>query len=718
MKYSYPLIFSCASFFSGIVANGDLLSDFDGNGVPYVEVGIAPGVTAGGPTGSYYVLLNNTTSLQNYLAFSSDDAGVEDDYTDWTEISFTMDYRMGDVMADGFGVNFLSTDVHGHSGVVSNTNGAGNGDPGVAERAFLPDAFGVGVRVYQANNSTVTFDDALVADDTNFTFNDGTWGSLEISVVRNAVTKDALVSLTMYDQAGLAGVAQVVHSNVEITGLLIEDFRVQIGGRTGALSMTLEVDNVDLEVQIPDPADSDGDGLPTEWENEFGLDPNDNGENGNPNEGADGDPDFDTLTNAQEFILGTNPTSDDSDDDGLKDNVEDGGGIYVSASQTGTSPILDDTDRDGLIDGNEVPTEVFVDANQSGTDPNKVDTDEDGLEDGEEVLLGRNPTIIDVIVPAPGLIADFDGNGEPFLDDAMRSAAKGVWIPGTVNSDGNYYQLLRGVGDAGNFISFESSEDYAGWNNFSFQMDYLASNVAADGFGVNFLSTDVHGDSGVVPLLGGTVEERALIENSFGVGFRTFQATNATVTWNAADVSGDAFYSLTQNSWASVAIDVERDPVTKDALVDVFVYDQPDRQGNEESVFADFAISAMELEDFRVQVAGRTGGSAMNFAIDNVKLLVDGGGQDGIVISAINSVVVPGGGDDPDTLSVTITWNSREGRTYAILASDDLAGGNLDFWEELEDSYLAAVGQDTTSFTETGLPIDTLKRFYIVRIPE
>ncbi|MFT6862834.1 MAG: hypothetical protein ACJAVK_001394 [Akkermansiaceae bacterium] len=714
-----PILFSCTSLLGAFFAQGALLSDFDGNGVLYLEGGtIAPGITAGGPTGSFYRLLDNVESLQNFLAFSSDGTDPEDDFTDWTEVTYTMDFRMDAIGADGFGINFLSTDTHGHSGVIANTNGAGTGDGGPAERAFMPDAFGFGIRVYQGRNSTVTFDDSLVANDVEYTYNDGVWGSLEISIVRNPVTKDALVNVTLYDEAGLAGNAQPVHSDVNITGVIVEDFRVQIGARTGGLNMTLDLDNIALEIKVPDPTDTDGDGLPNEWEIEFGLDPDDDGEAGDPDQGASGDPDSDTLTNAEEYSLGTNPTSDDSDGDGLKDNVEDDGGIYVGPNQTGTSPRLDDTDRDGLKDGNEVPTEDYVDANQSGTDPNKVDTDEDGFADGTEILLGRNPKIVDVLTPAPDLVADFDGNGESFEEEARRGARKGQLVVGDANSDGNYYQLLENIGNAGNFISFESTEDYTGWQNFSFQMDYLASNVAADGFGVNFLSTADHGDSGVIPLVDGTVEERALIDNSFGVGFRTFQATNATVTWNSVDVSLDAPYTLPQDNWASVGIDVERDPGSKDALVNVFVYDLPDRQGNAENVFADFSIPAMDLEDFRVQVAGRTGGSAMNLSIDNIKVFVDGGGQSGIVISSINTVVVPGAGNTPDTLSVTITWNSREGRTYAILASDDLGGGDLDFWDELEDSFLGAVGQETTSFTESGISIDTQKRFYVVRIPE
>jgi hypothetical protein len=59
----------------------------------------------------------------------------------------------------------------------------------------------------------------------------------------------------------------------------------------------------------------------------------------------------------------------------------------------------------------------------------------------------------------------------------------------------------------------------------------------------------------------------------------------------------------------------------------------------------------------------------MNFSIDNLKLIVDGsgGGNSGLVINSVTREVVNG------SVSVTITWNSREGQTYSVLASEDLA---------------------------------------------
>ena len=719
-----PLVLSFTALSGIYFAQGAVLADFDGNDVTYTEGSVegdpAAGVTAGGPTGSFYQLLSNVPSSRPFLAFDSNEADPDDDYTGWTEASFKMDFRAADIEADGFAINFVDTSVHGHTGGVGYANP--NGQQDVEERAKIPDSFGVGFRTFNGTNATATWEAVDISGDVAYNLPIDNWGSLEISMQRNVVTKDTKVDVTLYDQTGQTGGSESVFTDFEIKDFTLEDFRVQIGGRTGGAAMTFEMDNLELDVVVQDILDTDGDGLSDAWESFHGLDGNDNGLNpnnngvaGDPDQGAAGDPDMDTLTNVQEFDLGTNPTSDDTDDDGFKDNVEDGGGIYVGLEKTGTNPLLADSDEDGLKDGIEIPNEEFVDENQPGTDPNKPDSDGDGVGDGAEILLGRNPTIDDVITPSPGIIANFDGSGEPFTEDGIRSAAKGSVIPGDLGSDGGYYALLENVGDAGNYISFESSEDYTDWRTLSFQMDVLVSNVAADGFGVNFLSTEVHGNSGVIGVEG--VEERAVINNSFGVGFRTFQGTNATISWDGLELSGDGPYFLIEDEWVSVGIDLERDPVTKDTLVDVLVYDEPNRQGTAESVFTDFSVPNLTLEDFRVQLAGRTGGAAMDLCIDNIQVLVDGGSQNVLGISAINTVVVPGGGGNPSTLSVTITWNSREGQNFIVLASPDMAEGQLDLWDELDDSYPAAVGAEATSFTETGLPLDTLNRFYIVRIP-
>ncbi|MDC0296617.1 hypothetical protein OAK95_03110, partial [Akkermansiaceae bacterium] len=581
---------------------------------------------------------------------------------------------------------------------------------GVEERGLYSNSIGVGFRTFNGTNATVNYNGQQSIDSQYVLPDAGTWGSMEVTMDRDA-NNTVSIEAVVYSETGQQGTAFPVFAEAQtLANVTLENFRLQIAGRTGGSSMTLDIDNIELDVSA---GDADGDGLADRWEGLYGLSTTDDDGSIDPNNGPNGDPDGDGLTNLEENALGTSPIDDDTDSDGYKDAVEDGGGTFVSLSKTGTSPLNPDTDDDGLLDGVENPLVDFVDADQPGTDPNNPDSDGDGFKDGIEIAAGGDPTSGDTItVGDDGVIANFDLTGEKYAEEALRNAPIVGLQAQEGDSDGNFYQLLETVGSAGNYISFESSEDYTGWESFSFQMDYLSTEMQADGFGINFLDTEVHGESGAVKVL--SEEENALIDNSFGVGFKTFQSTEASITWNGIDVSGRLPFTLTNDKWASIGIDVDRDPITKTALVDVTVYDAPDRQGIAENVYTDFEVEGMTLEDFRVQLEGRTGGSAMNFSIDNLKLIVDGsgGGNSGIVINSVTREVVNG------SVSVTITWNSREGQTYSVLASEDLALGDLTLWDELDDGVQAAVGADVTSFTESGLPLDTKTRFYIVRIPE
>ena len=492
-----------------------------------------------------------------------------------------------------------------------------------------------------------------------------------------------------------------------------DKFGFRIGGQnfdsTSTLNGKLIVSN--FRVVQEGESDADRDGLPDIWEIKYGLSNNDDGSVDIKN-GPNGDPDNDGLNNLGELQSETDPTLADTDSDGLSDKVEDGGGTFVSASKTGTSPINADSDNDGLLDGVENPLLDFVDADQPGTSPHMADTDGDGVNDGIEVSIGRNPTEVQSIETRDGIVANFDDAGETYAEEALGGEPVGRLVAANAESDGAYYQLLQTISSLGNYISFESDEDYTGWQNFSFTMDFLASAVAADGWGINFLSTADNGDSGVVQGIGN--EEDGTVDNSFGVGFKTFQSTEASITWDGIDASGRFPFSLPTDSWASLSIDVDRDAGTNIALVDVTMYTDRNRQGEAENIYTDFEIKDMDLQDFRVQVMGRTGGSSMNLAIDNLVLLVDGGSSaKPLEIIAISTEVEAGG----QTQAVTVTWNSKEGRTYSILASDDLSEGNLDLWEELDDGFAAAAGETTTSFTEVGVPIETKKRFYVVLIP-
>jgi hypothetical protein len=67
-----------------------------------------------------------------------------------------------------------------------------------------------------------------------------------------------------------------------------------------------------------------------------------------------GDPDADGLSSELERARGTDPLDADSDDDGLRDDVETGTGVFRGASDTGTDPLNPDTDAGGMPDGEEM----------------------------------------------------------------------------------------------------------------------------------------------------------------------------------------------------------------------------------------------------------------------------------------------------------------------------------------------------------------------------
>lgn len=159
-------------------------------------------------------------------------------------------------------------------------------------------------------------------------------------------------------------------------------------------------------VQAAFGSDLDGDELPDAWEYQHF---------GNLSQGKEDDPDHDTLTNLAEFQKATNPDDDDTDSDGLKDNVETGTGIWVGLNNTGTDPLKPDTDSDGLLDGVENNTGIFVSASRTGTNPLNSNSDGDRFTDGAEVARGTDPNNPDSQPDLPNVIfilADDLGIGE------------------------------------------------------------------------------------------------------------------------------------------------------------------------------------------------------------------------------------------------------------------------------------------------------------------
>ncbi len=112
------------------------------------------------------------------------------------------------------------------------------------------------------------------------------------------------------------------------------------------------------------------------------------------------DPDLDTLSTYTEYIIGTDPSVNDTDNDGMPDGWEyanhldpsdptdsiedtDGDGLdNIAEYKFRGDPLDSDTDDDGLSDYDEA---------QIGTDLRLNDTDGDGYSDGYEVSHGTDP---------------------------------------------------------------------------------------------------------------------------------------------------------------------------------------------------------------------------------------------------------------------------------------------------------------------------------------
>ena len=173
--------------------------------------------------------------------------------------------------------------------------------------------------------------------------------------------------------------------------------------------------------------DEDEDGLPDYWEEKYGLDFEDDG-SVDKNNGPEGDPDEDGLTNIDEFELKTHPKEADTDEDGLSDGIETGTGTYVSATNTGTDPLNADTDGDGLADGVETNTGTLVNSNDTGTDPHNSDTDGDGYADGGEVIGGTDPHDPNSkgALPPPYLYVDFEEDAADQTENGLDGQVDGA----------------------------------------------------------------------------------------------------------------------------------------------------------------------------------------------------------------------------------------------------------------------------------------------------
>ncbi|MDW8344695.1 MAG: alpha-amylase family glycosyl hydrolase [Verrucomicrobiae bacterium] len=127
---------------------------------------------------------------------------------------------------------------------------------------------------------------------------------------RNGYVDVALINCASLPCSGVI-TAQLAYAQIPHIGNNLTNQKSRAIHRT---ALWAQYPNAVLQETDPLLTDSDGDGLPDGWEVQYGLEPLDNGfvnfrtgATGNPDHGANGDPDNDSVNNLTEFLNNTDP---------------------------------------------------------------------------------------------------------------------------------------------------------------------------------------------------------------------------------------------------------------------------------------------------------------------------------------------------------------------------------------------------------------------------
>ena len=452
----------------------------------------------------------------------------------------------------------------------------------------------------------------------------------------------------------------------------IDEVAMWDSGLTAAEITNLAAGSPATDVGLP-PEDSDGDGLPTVWETANGLDPNDDG-TVDPNNGADGDPDSDGSTNAEELANNTDPQDSDSDDDGLNDGAE------VAA---GSDPNKSDTDGDGLNDGAEVA---------GGTNPLKADSDGDGIGDNDELIAGTSPTDIE----------------SPAIGDLLCAYWPLDSTDGTTTADAgpNGYHMNLMSMDAANFITDEGRA-VASFNG----SDNLLARIHAAEDDLPISRHPAYTISMWVKITGtGQNDLRMFSESS---SFNAGPLLNLGTRNNGSDDSFDVYLRDAGSPNHQFSTGLPLDGTWKhiaythndaNQQIQLYIDGVLDR---DTWIFKDIVSPDVDTTSIGAILRADPSHWVMGM-IDEVSLwkgvmspakiadLAAGTTPDEIAGTAAFEITSITRDSDGNT---TFTWNSRAGATYGVWASLDLE----EPWSELTDSY-ESQGEQTSFTLPAGTP--------------
>ena len=300
----------------------------------------------------------------------------------------TFDYELYDSVgnnnpADGFSINYGDAQL----------GELGNAEEGMAEGKAIEN-ISFEVDTWQNFDAEQGVNISGVAGGTDLqqlAFNNG-------PILNDGEKVEGTIEIQWQPDVGASFTTTGMNTNADFTEVEIPDFVASddhnfiISARVGGANQDFIIDNLVIQAGIFD-GDDDEDSLPDFYENDKTGNLTDlNGLGDGPGPGAGtGDFDGDGVTDFDEYENKTDPTEEDTDEDGLSDGVENDTGDYDGPDATGTNPLVADTDADGLLDGIENNSGVYVSAENPGTDPNNPDTDGDEVIDGIEINNNTNP---------------------------------------------------------------------------------------------------------------------------------------------------------------------------------------------------------------------------------------------------------------------------------------------------------------------------------------
>ena len=564
-------------------------------------------------------------------------------------------------------------------------------------------------------NNSVEVGVSIAVDNTNLpgAFTNG-------NLLEGASTVTGTATISWYPGQGASFLTTGLLTNADFTNIPTsfigdEAYTFALAARTGGLNQEVLIDNLVITTGNDD---NDGDGLPNSWEELYGLDPDDNGENpnnnnevGDPNNGPDGDPDADNLTNLEELTALTSPTDNDFDDDLLLDGDEVKG---LAGARPATDPKNPDSDGDGLDDFVESNSGVFVDLNDTGTNPMLIDTDSDNTPDRREVLKGTDP--IDpndfvVTSTATRYEQDFDGFPNGTIEGNLFDGSDFRSVAGNHGVQDDELMITRdGSGSVHSSFRIPAIvNSSAGWvATFDLTLfDSVGANLPADG--LSFVYGDIPAFNPDQPTVNqpdahGQAEEGWGAADHLAFRIDTWENGAGEAGFDiSSNVGGanvnhanDPTIPLADGQTIDTVATVSWDPVNGASL-------STELTG---PIFTDVPTPGFTGNDaYTFGFTARTGGATQTVLIDN--LVIGSPPSNPLVITDITANRVDN--------KVLLSWTSSPGRTYALDVSTTLQEGPAaeGHWLEVDDAISS--GGEVTNYEDTDNPNGSVKRFYRVR---